>query len=188
MADTLDDAEPSIAELVDHMQGLTEHVEELEQTVAAKDDQIEELQQQVESLKEDRNIAEKKRASDRERLGELEETTEAIQDDVDNLAEKEEQNARVRASVSRFINLSYDRPRAAGKSQQVTETYLDVLAVVLQPRGIFLSERWQDLPFRWVAVPDDSAQTTTAHTSNRTQSHCSTTPKSLRSTPATTPK
>ncbi|RBI58610.1 hypothetical protein DMJ13_26125 [halophilic archaeon] len=35
----------------------------------------------------------------------IEKTTETIQDEVDDLVEKEERNDRVRASVSRLINL-----------------------------------------------------------------------------------
>ncbi|MFC6764645.1 hypothetical protein [Natrinema soli] len=77
-------------------------------------EQIDVLEERVETLEKDRENAEKKRATDRSRLSELEETTEEMQDDVDNLVELEEKNARTRVSVTRIINLVLDYESADG--------------------------------------------------------------------------
>ncbi|MFH5800495.1 hypothetical protein [Haladaptatus sp. CMAA 1911] len=62
----------------------------------------------VNELEDYREEATKERAQDRQKLGSLEETAESMQADIDDLTDAEEKNSRVRASVSRLINLVRD--------------------------------------------------------------------------------
>jgi chromosome segregation ATPase len=98
----------SVSDLAKHVQSLTDRIDDLEQEVAEKDERIDELEQRVDQLEDYRMEAAKSRAQDRQQLSSLEETTETMQDDIDDLTEAEEKNARVRASVSRLINLVRD--------------------------------------------------------------------------------
>ncbi|WP_423743125.1 hypothetical protein V5735_00225 (plasmid) [Haladaptatus sp. SPP-AMP-3] len=91
----------SVTDLAKHVQSLTDRVDDLEQQVAEKDERIDDLEDY-------REEATKERAQDRQQFGSLEDTTESMESDIDDLAEIEEKNARVRASVSRIINLVRD--------------------------------------------------------------------------------
>ena len=69
---------------------------------------IQQVSIRVDELKDYRTGTAKARAQDRQTLDSLEETTKTIQADIDDLADAEEKNSRVRASVSRIINLVRD--------------------------------------------------------------------------------
>ena len=64
--------------------------------------------ERVDELEDYRKEATKERAQDRQKLSSLEDTTETMESDIDDLTEAEEKNSRVRASVSRIINLVRD--------------------------------------------------------------------------------
>ncbi|WP_254663340.1 hypothetical protein [Haladaptatus sp. W1] len=98
----------SISDLAKHIQSLSDRVDDLEAEVAAKDERIDDLEQRVDELEDYREEATKDRAQDRQTLGSLEEATETMESDIDDLTKAEEKNARVRASVSRIINLVRD--------------------------------------------------------------------------------
>ncbi|WP_435159848.1 hypothetical protein [Haladaptatus sp. DFWS20] len=98
----------SISDLAKHVQSLSDRVDDLEQEVAEKDKRIDELEQRVDELENYREESTKERAQDRHKLSSLEDTTESMEADIDDLTEAEEKNARVRASVSRIINLVRD--------------------------------------------------------------------------------
>ena len=98
----------SISDLAKHVQSLADRVDDLERKVAEKDERIGDLEQRVDELEDYREEATKERAQDRLQLSNLEETTETMESDIDDLTEAEEKNSRVRASVSRIINLVRD--------------------------------------------------------------------------------
>jgi chromosome segregation ATPase len=98
----------SISDLAKHVQSLTDRIDDLEQEVAEKDERIDDLEQRVDELEDYREDAAKERAQDRQTLSSLEDTTETMESDIDDLTDVEEKNSRVRASVSRIINLVRD--------------------------------------------------------------------------------
>jgi vacuolar-type H+-ATPase subunit I/STV1 len=98
----------SVTDLAKHVQSLTDRVDDLEQEVAEKDERIDDLEQRVDQLEDYRTEAAKERVQDRQQLSRLEDTTETIEADIDDLTDAEEKNTRVRASVSRLINLVRD--------------------------------------------------------------------------------
>ncbi|GAA0249584.1 hypothetical protein ACFFQF_31775 [Haladaptatus pallidirubidus] len=98
----------SVTDLAKHVQSLTDRVDDLEAEVAEKDERIDELEQRVDELEDYRTEATKAHGQDRQKLSRLEDTTESLEADVDDLTDVEEKNARVRASVSRIINLVRD--------------------------------------------------------------------------------
>ena len=69
---------------------------------------IQQASTRVNELEDYRTETAKARAQDRQKLSGLEATTESLEADVDDLTNAEEKNSRVRASVSRIINLVRD--------------------------------------------------------------------------------
>ncbi|WP_227377235.1 hypothetical protein [Haladaptatus halobius] len=92
----------------EHVQTLTNRINDPEQEVTEKDQRINEFEQRVGELKNYREDAAKACAQDRQQLSRLADTTETMQADIDELIDAEEKNARIRASVSRLINLVRD--------------------------------------------------------------------------------
>ncbi|SIR97755.1 hypothetical protein SAMN05421858_4916 [Haladaptatus litoreus] len=109
----IDRAEPSVSNANTAEQELPSR-ETMWAVIQQQAKQIDTLEEQVETLEHDRETAKKKRAHDRSRLSALEETTDEIQDDVDDLVDLEEKNARTRASITRIINLVRDYESADG--------------------------------------------------------------------------
>jgi hypothetical protein len=85
------------------------HIDQRRQTTSLPVDHcINELEQRVDELEDYRTEAVKAHVQNRQKLSSLEDTTGTTQTDIDDLIDGEEKNARIRASVSRLINLVRD--------------------------------------------------------------------------------